>query len=110
MPTTTSQCAARNRRTACSSSRTDVDGRILAFTSLTPIRITATCGPSSSAVSTCGVRSLDIAPVTDTSTSRTGRWASSARPEASSTPGVSSGDAVPYPAALESPIIASVTG
>ena len=41
VPTTTSQCAARNLRTAVDNSRTEVDGGILAFTSLMPIRITA---------------------------------------------------------------------
>ena len=81
-----------SRRTASTSSRTDVDGRTRWVTSLAPTMMTASCGRALERPGRPGARGRrDCAPVRATLCSRTGRRRLAARPAPSTAPGVSSG-------------------
>ena len=98
-PESTSVCTASPRREA------DAERPLRAVMSLPPMRMTDTSGlpPVICIASICDHRPLEDAPTIALVESRTDCPDSSARPFAMSTPGSSSREEAPSPAAVESP-------
>ena len=105
VPTTTSDPPSRSAATASPTRRADGPIALRAVMSLPPMRITEMSGRpwAICMASTWPGRPLDVAPTIALMDRRTFWPDSSARPRASSTPGMSAAESAPRPAARESP-------
>jgi hypothetical protein len=111
VPTTTCEPFSRSARTASPTRRADGPIALRDVMSLPPTRITEMSGsPCAICIaSICPGSPLEVAPTIALMLSRTSQPDSSARPRASRTPGNSSGESAPRPAASESPKIIMCT-